>query len=757
MDIRIISICFILGVYSAAEINFSLTVFLCIGTISVCFVRSLIRRKPDFAVVIMCMFFVLGNVVYKVKTSPEFSPVSPYLSQNVTVTGRISDFGERTGDVMKYNVTVHELDGNKIRSNIIVYSPVKFEYGDTVTFNGKLRTLPQKQNGGEYDIEEYYRRYNISARLTAKKAFMAENAVHMPRIFTLFTDLKYSIAGFIDNYYKGDIAAALKAVIIGYRKDFSEQTKNVLEKTGTKSLFYPAYIHIMLLNLIMGALAGKVHKKHRDRLTILISLFYILINIDKASFVRTFMFAAALTLSRRLFKKANESDIIFTTTLISGLINPLILKDVGYVLSNVNAVIIRKCWNIDDRLNKGWIYNTIKVQMMSSILILPLIAYYFGAVSPYMVIAAPIMLASVIGIMVLSPILILMLAVFGTAPVVGNAAAAFAAVMAELPYIIEKLPMSQIHLASPPLTVIAAHFLLVGAIVYIIGKKNDIAKKFAVASAALFACSVLNGTAMINKVQISFVNVGHGDGALIHTVNENILIDGGGSAYSDYNIGERVFLPYIIHDGAMQIDAAFVSHYHGDHVQGIVAAVENLHVKNLFMPDSLPESEWRIKLETAAKEHGTEIFYITKNTKITFDDGLIVDITVPDAITLKSDDENDTSLLMDVSYGGFNCLFTGDMTAFAEKNLLEKGKVKKAEVLKLAHHGSETSTSEAFYNAVAPVFSVISAGEDNPYGTPSDTMLKRISSSQILRTDLYGDIRIIADKKGRVKVKTLRQ
>ena len=114
MDIRIISICFILGVYSAAEINFSLTVFLCIGTISVCFVRSLIRRKPDFAVVIMCMFFVLGNVVYKVKTSPEFSPVSPYLSQNVTVTGRISDFGEKTGDVMKYNVRVHELNGNKI-------------------------------------------------------------------------------------------------------------------------------------------------------------------------------------------------------------------------------------------------------------------------------------------------------------------------------------------------------------------------------------------------------------------------------------------------------------------------------------------------------------------------------------------------------------------------------------------------------------------------------------------------------------------
>ena len=113
-------------------------------------------------------------------------------------------------------------------------------------------------------------------------------------------------------------------------------------------------------------------------------------------------------------------------------------------------------------------------------------------------------------------------------------------------------------------------------------------------------------------------------------------------------------------------------------------------------------------------------------------------------------------MLINVSYGDFNCLFTGDMTTFAEKNFLEKGKVPKADVLKVSHHGSKTSTSEEFFGAVSPEFSVISKGEDNGISKLSDMIQKRLSSSQIIRTDLNGDIQIIADKRGKVRIKTLR-
>ena len=121
-----------------------------------------------------------------------------------------------------------------------------------------------------------------------------------------------------------------------------------------------------------------------------------------------------------------------------------------------------------------------------------------------------------------------------------------------------------------------------------------------------------------------------------------------------------------------------------------------------------------------------------------------------------SKDENDTSLLINVSYGEFNCLFTGDMTKTAEKNLVRKNKVPRAEVLKVSHHGSKRSTCEEFYERVSPEYSVISVGEDNTYGHPNQETLDRISNSQVLRTDINGDIRIISDKKGNIKTHTFK-
>ena len=126
----------------------------------------------------------------------------------------------------------------------------------------------------------------------------------------------------------------------------------------------------------------------------------------------------------------------------------------------------------------------------------------------------------------------------------------------------------------------------------------------------------------------------------------------------------------------------------------------------------------------------------------------------PAPLTRISDDENDTSYIYLVEYGGFSAMFTGDMSAFAEKALLNNGKVPRVDLLKIAHHGSDTSTSKEWVEALAPRYAVISLGENNEYGFPNDTVLENLSGAEVYRTDYDGDIRFVLEKDGIEDIET---
>ena len=167
----------------------------------------------------------------------------------------------------------------------------------------------------------------------------------------------------------------------------------------------------------------------------------------------------------------------------------------------------------------------------------------------------------------------------------------------------------------------------------------------------------------------------------------------------------------------------------------------------------MPESELRIELEKAAEEHGTKVWHISRTTTVKIDK-LFITIFVPNEVTRLSDDENDTSLMINVEYGEFNCLFTGDMTTFSERNFLKYSTVPEAEVLKVAHHGSASSNSEAMIQAVNPSIALIGVGENNGYGHPSDEVLERLKNIEVLRTDLNGDILIKSDENADMEIHT---
>ena len=447
-------------------------------------------------------------------------------------------------------------------------------------------------------------------------------------------------------------------------------------------------------------------------------------------------------------------DIVGITLLAVGAANPIMLFDAGFVMSVLSAIMIYYFYDcVHGKLkfiHIKYIRRLFAIGIICTIGLLPVSVYFFGAVSIYSIVLSIIMLPCVTVIMVLAPILLVMLAVFNTAPLFKQAVDCVLFILKLVPTISYKLGLVSHTVAKPNLLLLIIYTLAVASGVKYIKKKNSQMRIAIFVAAALMTSYVIGEVISTNNVEITFVNVGQGDGAVIQAPYRfNVLIDGGGgNSYSDYNPGEKVYLDYLETEGITKADSAFVSHYHQDHVQGIIAAMENIKVRNLFLPDNMEGSEWRAALENTARENGTTVHYISQETLLTYNNGMTIRIIPPSNKTGLSDDENDTSYVYYVEYKGFSATFTGDMSAFAEKNLIDDGKAGKTDLLKVAHHGSNTATCEEWVEKLTPEYAVISVGENNPYNLPNDDVLERLKNAQVFRTDYDGDIKFIIHKNG---------
>ena len=241
------------------------------------------------------------------------------------------------------------------------------------------------------------------------------------------------------------------------------------------------------------------------------------------------------------------------------------------------------------------------------------------------------------------------------------------------------------------------------------------------------------------KLTVHFLDVGQADCALLECGGEYMLIDGG-------NIGDgRMVIAYLQELGVEELKAVVCTHAHEDHVGGLPSVLAVYPVKQVFAPT-----------KTYASKVFDDFLYYTDQQR------LEVTIPVPgDTMTLgqaqitvlgplKSYAEtNDTSIVMKVVFGETSFLFTGDMEVLAENDLLENGTDLKADVLKVGHHGSDTSTGYRFLYEVDPTYAVISVGEGNKYGHPNDITLSRLNDAEctIFRTDHLGTVVAVSDGK----------
>jgi len=243
-----------------------------------------------------------------------------------------------------------------------------------------------------------------------------------------------------------------------------------------------------------------------------------------------------------------------------------------------------------------------------------------------------------------------------------------------------------------------------------------------------------------DKMFVHYIDVGQGDSILIQVNNKNLLIDAGPKS------DKKKLLNYLSDLNLDKLDYVIASHPHEDHIGNMSEVIDDYNVLNFYAPkvqsttktfEKMIESLKSKNLKINVLKKGTDSINLGENTKV----------TVFSPTKDSYEDLNNYSSVIKIEYGKTSFLFTGDAEEDVEKEILTSNEDISADVLKVGHHGSSTSTTKDFLNKIHPLIGVISVGQDNTYNHPNNDTLKRLTENKvtIYRTDKDGTIVLSSD------------
>ena len=239
--------------------------------------------------------------------------------------------------------------------------------------------------------------------------------------------------------------------------------------------------------------------------------------------------------------------------------------------------------------------------------------------------------------------------------------------------------------------------------------------------------------------EIHFIDVGQADAALVLCDGKAMLIDGGNAEDSS------LLYTYLKNHNISHLDYVIGTHAHEDHIGGLAGALNYASVGTAYCPATSYDTKAFGNFVKALDKHGVSITVPSTGDSFTLGSAACTIL----AVNTDSSDPNNTSIVLRIVYGDTSFLFTGDAEREVEQAVLNRGANINSTVLKVGHHGSESSTSYVWLREIMPQYAVISVGKDNSYGHPTEEVLSRLRDAEVktFRTDLQGDIICISDGK----------
>lgn len=636
------------------------------------------------------------------------------------------DDKEFIGIVTKYEVKEDKITIEiKAKEKLLItykYQDKEFNnlsYGDKIKVKGTLITPSKNTNQNTFNYQKY---------LYYKKIYYLVEATSINKIANnnnyLYT-IKNTLYQKIDKLKSSNYIKTL----LFCDNTLSKEIKESYRINGISHLFSVSGMHINFFVSIIYLYLNKI--TYNKRIKYLITNIFIityLILFPSSSLLRSAVMSILYSINYLLKLKIKKIDILLLTLGVSLLINPFIIYDLGYIYSYTITFFLVLSSSTLKKKNK--INKIIYISFLSFLVSIPITIYNSFEIN-IISILLNIILVPIISIIIL-PLTILTY-IF---PILDSILYLFANTLETISLFISKINITKIIFPKPSLLIIVLYY-----IIFLLSYQN---KKYFYLNIILLIIIYISPYLNSNFEVVMF-EVGEADCHLIkYPYNKNtILIDTG---KNEYKIKNEV-IPYLKSIGIKKIDYLIITHGDEDHIGGSITLINNFQVKNVILNKGTFTD---LEKELIKNLNKKKIPYQININKINLSNHTIYLLN-----NTKYNNENDNSIITYFTYQKYKFLHMGDASITTEDNLLENYNLNNISILKVGHHGSNTSSSKDFISQINPSISLISVGKNNIYHHPNKEVINNLSKSRIYRTDINNMVKLTINSKGILKVTTI--
>lgn len=713
----------------------------------------------------------------------------------VTIQGIVKQ-KQIKNDILVITLSNVNLNQDSKEQGVLCYMKESYQpkMGSTVTLSGKAQTFSMGTNPGEFNQLNYQRSNHIDFKLNQGE-ILQESIEFSKKKEGLF-QLKMKMSKVLEACFHEKNASIMKAMLLGEKGELNKEVKSLYQQNGIAHILAISGLHISILGMGLYKLLRKIVLPIPIAITISIFLIYhygLMIGMGSSSFRAIFMFSlhlfaiinkrtydllTALAIGAVFLLISNPYYIYHTGFLLSfgaiigiGLLNPLFSKIYenskresdksiykSKIFSNncirktfvskiriskiLSKICILKSLLFNDKMNSKIISGFFSSLSVSLITLPILLCTYYEF--PIYSILLNLCIIPLMTFLVIGGIMILLIGLLTnwTSIIMGLPCAIILWLYEQLCFLVQAFPFHTWIIGMPEWWQIFSYY---GIMLAIICLGERLKAKYLVIGICL---SIIFITFEVPKpLSITILDVGQGDGIFMQSEdNTTYLIDAGSTTKK--KLATYQLLPFLKYKGVTKLDYVFLTHMDHDHISGVVELLEanrdgsvvlpiiNIVLSKTLKQEKALEDETLKELLALAEATDTEIIYMERGD-IMKENNLEITCLHPKS-TYQSENANDGSLVLSISYHSFDMLLTGDVEGMGEVELVtymeeleRQGELVDYEMIKIAHHGSNSSTIEAFLNIAKGDVGIISCGINNVYGHPHKEVLNRMKESNM--------------------------
>ncbi|MDI3534449.1 MAG: competence protein ComEC [Thermosediminibacterales bacterium] len=735
-----------------------------------------LNSKPFFLILI----FLTGIMSFVFHSYINTGSIIEFVGKDVVLEGIICEDPVFKKDRVVYTLQTQKVEigrkslevSGRVRVTVKITDFQKnnmYRFGDLIKIKGKLCEPSGQRNPGGFNYSDFLFQRGISLMVYTRDfntELLGRNELGFFK--GIMFKLRDRLSAAVTTGVKSENAAILNGILFGLKSNISEKVYSCFADAGIIHILAVSGLHVWFITAIFYWLFGKlkIRSEYLKVCLILLGIFcYVFITGARPSVIRAGIMAGMTVLGRYSLRQTDMLTSLSLAGLVILVFNPMSLFSIGFQLSfaaTFGIIFLFSYINSLFRFLPEKIRGLVSVTTAAQLGVLPLTLYYFNTVS----------LVSVVTNLLIVPVVGLIVGIGFFSAVLGQihhfvvlplnkVNDVLLDYMVYMAKVLSDLPYSTVDLPAPSPLSILLYYLLILAIVGKSWEKLPVQnfKKVAVITVLIVLNSIIWGFVLtpFDEIEVVFLDVGEGDSIFIQTPgHKTFMIDGGGlpDYYSgDFSIGEDVLIPFLKRKGIKKLDGIFLTHSHDDHLKGLIPVVRCMKVESVFLGPYNEPTDSFLEFISELKNKGVPLYHIWAGENIILDHGIILEtIYPPENWGCSKEAEkniNNSSLVLRMIYEDVEILFTGDLESEGEEYILNSNFPIQSDVLKVAHHGSKTSTSEKFLDKIQPDWAVISVGLNNRFGHPDEEVVERLKARgiKIFRTDRDGAVIMKTDGK----------